>query len=74
MALDYKKLGLKCGLEIHQQLATKKLFCDDPSALRNDMPDFTVARELRPMAGETGQIDIAAAFEKTKQKHYIYEG
>ncbi|MBI2040809.1 MAG: Glu-tRNA(Gln) amidotransferase subunit GatE [DPANN group archaeon] len=61
-------------MEIHQQLATHKLFCDDPSALRNDRPDFTVTRELRPMAGETGQIDIAAAFEKTKQKHYIYEG
>lgn len=74
MALDYKSLGLKSGLEIHQQLATKKLFCDDPSALRQDKPDFTVTRELRPMAGETGQIDIAAAFEKTKQKHYIYEG
>ena len=26
------------------------------------------------MAGETGQIDIAAAFEKTKRKFYIYEG
>ncbi|MBI4095361.1 MAG: Glu-tRNA(Gln) amidotransferase subunit GatE [DPANN group archaeon] len=74
MALDYKQIGLKCGLEIHQQLATKKLFCDDPSALRNDKPDFTITRELRPMAGETGQIDIAAVFEKKKRKFYIYEG
>ncbi len=74
MSYDYKKLGLKVGLEIHQQLATHKLFCNDMSELRQGRPDFTVTRELRPMAGETGQIDIAAAFEKTKQKHYIYEG
>ena len=27
--VDYKKIGLKVGLEIHQQLATnKKLFCN----------------------------------------------
>lgn len=25
--MDYKKLGLKAGLEIHQQLDTGKLFC-----------------------------------------------
>ena len=74
MVIDYKSLGLKCGLEIHQQLATRKLFCDDPSALRQDRPDFTVMRELRPIAGETGEIDVAAIFEKGKRKHYIYEG
>ncbi|MBM3228613.1 hypothetical protein FJZ20_01895, partial [Candidatus Pacearchaeota archaeon] len=28
---DYKKLGLKCGLEIHQQLNSRKLFCNCPS-------------------------------------------
>ncbi len=74
MALDYQKLGLKSGLEIHQQLATHKLFCNCPSQLRQDAPHFTVKRELRPMAGETGEIDIAAAFEKKKRKFYIYEG
>ena len=26
MNLDYKKLGFKCGIEIHQQLEGKKLF------------------------------------------------
>jgi Glu-tRNA(Gln) amidotransferase subunit E-like FAD-binding protein len=25
--IDYKKVGFMCGLEIHQQLDTKKLFC-----------------------------------------------
>ena len=37
---DYKELGLKSGLEIHQQLDTKKLFCDCPSILRNDVPEW----------------------------------
>jgi len=27
--MDYRGLGLKVGLEIHQQLATHKLFCED---------------------------------------------
>jgi len=27
--MDYRALGLKVGLEIHQQLATHKLFCED---------------------------------------------
>ena len=31
---DYYALGLKCGLEIHQQLNTKKLFCECPSILK----------------------------------------
>lgn len=72
--MNYKKLGFKSGLEIHAQLATNKLFCRCPSSLRQDEPDFTVRRELRPLAGETGVVDVAAAYEKSKQLHYIYEG
>jgi len=34
--LDYKKIGLKAGLEIHQQLEGGKLFCACPGYLRND--------------------------------------
>ena len=41
---DYEKLGLKCGLEIHQQLDTEmKLFCRCPAELQGTRdPDFTV--------------------------------
>jgi len=35
MEVDYKELGFKAGLEIHQQLDTSKLFCNCPSILRN---------------------------------------
>lgn len=71
--LDYKKLGFKSGLEIHQQLDTDKLFCSCPSTLREDYPHFKVKRKLRAVAGETGEIDIAAKKETEKEKTYIYE-
>lgn len=43
---DYKRLGLKAGLEIHQQLETRKLFCNCPSYLRGEEPDFVIKRKL----------------------------
>lgn len=70
---DYKDLGLKAGLEIHQQLNTRKLFCSCPNIIREDASDATTKRVLRASAGETGTVDIAAAHEISKQKHYIYE-
>ncbi|MBR9690528.1 Glu-tRNA(Gln) amidotransferase subunit GatE [Candidatus Woesearchaeota archaeon] len=72
--LDYKKLGLKCGIEIHQQLDTKKLFCDCKSEIVDGKPDFEVKRELRAVIGETGNIDQAALHEQKKQKKYVYYG
>jgi len=73
--MDYKKLGFKSGLEIHAQLNTGgKLFCRCAPILRQDAPDFTIERELRPLAGETGEVDVAAAFERAKRLRYIYEG
>jgi Glu-tRNA(Gln) amidotransferase subunit E-like FAD-binding protein len=72
--MDYQKIELKSGIEIHQQLATDKLFCGCPSAIRQDEPNFKIIRKLRPLAGELGEIDPAAIFEGKKKKHYIYEG
>ncbi|MCX8146907.1 MAG: Glu-tRNA(Gln) amidotransferase subunit GatE [Candidatus Woesearchaeota archaeon] len=73
-AYNYKELGLKCGLEIHQQLEGKKLFCSCPAIIRKDKPDFIVRRELRAAAGETGEIDIAALHEQKKAKYFLYQG
>ena len=73
MEHDYKKIGLKIGLEIHQQINTNKLFCSCPSFLRDGEPEYTVERTLNPVAGETGEIDVAAAHEKTKNKTFIYQ-
>ncbi|MCW1301066.1 MAG: Glu-tRNA(Gln) amidotransferase subunit GatE [Candidatus Nanoarchaeia archaeon] len=73
MGIDYKKLGVKIGLEIHQQLDTHKLFCSCPSILRNDPPDIRIRRRLRAVAGELGEVDIAAKEEEIRRKKFIYE-
>jgi glutamyl-tRNA(Gln) amidotransferase subunit E len=71
--LDYSKIGLKCGIEIHQRLDTNKLFCECPSVLREDTPDVIVKRQLRAVAGETGDIDVAARHEMEKGTYFVYE-
>ena len=71
---DDKEVKLKSGLEIHQQLDTKKLFCACPSILRQEEPDYIVKRKLHPVAGETGEIDIAAKFESIKNLEFEYQG
>ncbi len=70
---DFEKLGLKAGLEIHQQLETNKLFCNCPSILRKDSPIFKVKRKFNPVSGESGKIDEAALHEKQKNLEFIYE-
>jgi len=73
-ALNYNEIGLKCGIEIHQQLEGRKLFCNCPTEIRKDNPDFTVVRRLRASAGEEGRVDQAALHEQKKQKYFIYQG
>ena len=74
MDIDYKKLEFKSGLEIHQQLDSSKLFCNCPSILRNDEPDFEIKRKLHAVAGESGEIDIAAQHQAELNKEFIYQG
>jgi len=62
--LDYEKIGLKCGIEIHQQLDTKKLFCTCPSIIRDDKHDYEITRRLNAVIGESGEVDAAALHEK----------
>ena len=71
---DYSKLGLKVGLEVHQQLEGKKLFCGCPTLIREENPDFVVKRKLRAMPGESGLIDVAALAEQMKGLSFAYEG
>jgi glutamyl-tRNA(Gln) amidotransferase subunit E len=72
--MDYEKLGLMVGIEIHQELATRhKLFCNCTPKLNKDEPDFTFIRKLRPAQSELGEIDPAALFEFLKGKTIIYE-
>lgn len=74
MGKDYYKIGFKCGIECHQQLEGKKLFCNCPTLNSSKEPDIRFERYLRAMAGETGEIDVAARHEMAKSKKYIYLG
>ena len=72
--IDYSKIGLKSGLEIHQQLDTGKLFCRCSGMLRSDEPDFIIKRKLHRVAGETGEIDIAVEHESSLNREFYYQG
>ena len=62
----------KAGLEIHQQLDTKKLFCSCDSYLsENVIGEFT--RVLRPVQSELGEYDAAAMMESMKRMTFVYQ-
>jgi glutamyl-tRNA(Gln) amidotransferase subunit E len=66
------EIGLKVGLEIHQQLdAKKKLFCNCKS-VEDDEYTNKFSRNLRATKSELGKIDPAALFENTKAKTIVY--
>jgi len=74
MSSKYSKIGLKAGLEIHQQLDTReKLFCSCEPKLFKGEPEFTFVRRLRPTQSELGQVDSAALFEFHKGTRILYE-
>jgi len=74
LEIDYQKIGLKVGLEIHQQLDTSaKLFCNCKPELFKEEPEITFLRRLRPTQSELGQIDPAAYFEFQKGVKILYE-
>ncbi len=73
-SLDYQKLGLKVGLELHQQLNTsRKLYCNCPTVIRDDDPHGGFLRRLRPTQSEMGEIDPAALFEFQRNTQFYYE-
>lgn len=72
--LDYSKIGLKCGLEIHQQLNTGKLFCNSPCEIvPNDQLDKEIKRYLRFSQSETGEVDKVAEQEFRSRKLNTYK-
>lgn len=70
--IDTEKIGLRVGLEIHQQLATnKKLFCSCKPIESAEFP-IRFARKLRLAKSEFGKYDPAAMFESSKSKTIYY--
>lgn len=74
MTMDYAKLGFKCGLEIHQQLEGRKLFCHCPARIQDGQHDFEFSRRFSISAGESGTVDVAVREEQAKGKEYFYRG
>ncbi len=75
--LDYAALGFMCGLEIHQQLATRKLFSPCPSEVVD--PDAVAERaiaqydrRLRATQSEMGETDAAVLAETKRRRAFRY--
>jgi len=70
---DYRTVGFKSGLEIHQQLLTeKKLFCRCPAGRYSSHYDAEILRHMRPTLSELGEYDGTALMEFKTRKDIIY--
>ncbi len=65
---------MKIGIEIHQRLEGKKLFCDCPCSVSEDeTPLFTIQRRLHPVFSELGEVDEASQAEFAKERLFEYQ-
>ncbi len=70
---DYAQIGLRCGLEVHQQLRTAtKLFCRCPAGRYSREYDAEILRHMRPTLSELGEYDGTALMEKKTRKNIYY--
>lgn len=71
---DYQAIGLRSGLEIHQQIDTeKKLFCRCPVRPYSDVYDARILRHMRPTLSELGEYDGTALMEFKTRKNITYQ-
>lgn len=71
---DYEAIGLRSGLEIHQQIDTgKKLFCRCPVLPYSDEYDAQILRHMRPTLSELGEYDGTALMEFKTKKNITYQ-
>jgi len=72
--IDYKKIGLKVGLEIHAQLNTKcKLFCNCSTEMKEKEPITIIMRKQHPVQSELGEVDAATQYEFLRNRNFYYQ-
>ncbi len=72
--LNYENLGVKIGLELHQRLNTKKLFCRCPSEIdESAKPHRELFRKQHVVLSELGEADATAQFEALRNRFFIYQ-
>ncbi|MAT37988.1 MAG: Glu-tRNA(Gln) amidotransferase GatDE subunit E [Ectothiorhodospiraceae bacterium] len=70
---DYAEVGFMSGLEVHQQLLTKrKLFCRCPAGKFSTEYHAEILRHMRPTLSELGEYDGTALMEFKTKKNIIY--
>lgn len=67
--MDYEMM---CGIEIHQQLDTKKLFCSCDTILCDEGVGAHF-RKLRPTTSEMGEVDRAALAQFQRHMGFRYQ-
>jgi len=72
-AAGYADLGMISGLEVHQQLLTRrKLFCRCPAGCYSTEHHAEVLRHMRPTLSEMGEYDGTALMEFKTRKDIVY--
>ncbi len=73
---EWDRIGFRCGIEIHQRLKGRKLFCRCPADVEGQ-EYMRLTRELRFSKSETGEVDRASLFELSRKReftYYLYRG
>jgi len=70
--IDWKAVGLKVGIEIHQQLESGKLFCGCSSDMKGEPEIMEVVRKQHPVPSELGYYDVSATYEELRNRRFHY--
>jgi len=68
----YEELGVKIGIELHQQLNGKKLFCDCNCEINEKEILGEIRRRIKTVTGESGETDVAGTYEILRDKEFLY--
>lgn len=63
---------MMCGIEIHQRLAGKKLFCNCAPSGKEGEAATTFTRKIHAVRSELGEIDSAVRMEAVRERTFQY--